>query len=109
MLHEKQDVENVDLTSKEIFERLKQKREEPIYKYLDSLDMENIKFIQTLMYIGRDYDGKDHKSPEAIYREQKEGLDIIGWKSKSIEINQMLGKAPLAKYLRSGLRILKCN
>jgi len=94
-------------SEEDIFEQIKMKSEDPVYKYLHSLDMETIKFIQTVMYIGRDYNENDNKTPEGIYNFQKEELDFIGWRSKSIEINQMLGQAPLYQYLINGLRIIQ--
>lgn len=108
LLYEKeQSPSETNLSGKELLQKIAKRTEEPVYKYLDSLDMEIIKFIQTVMYIGRDYSGKEEKTPRMIYNEQKEELDFVGWNTKSIEINQMMGKAPLANYLREGLSKLE--
>ncbi|WP_252502693.1 DUF3775 domain-containing protein [Sporosarcina sp. Marseille-Q4943] len=77
--------------------------------YLQSLNYDDIKMLQTVMYLGRDqdYDGSLH--PHLIYKNEFDYFEKHGWVSKEVEINQMTEKLPLADYLKSGLDILKVS
>lgn len=75
--------------------------------YMDSLTFEDIKMLQVVMYLGRDRDhDKTLSTPLEIYNDYFKYFDGMGWHSKEIEINQVIEKAPLADYLKSGLEIL---
>lgn len=74
--------------------------------YLFSLSFDDVKMIQTVMYLGRDREYDLSSTPLEIYNEFNEYLDRHGWESKEIEANQILEKGPLADYLKSGLEIL---
>lgn len=74
--------------------------------YLESLSFEDIKVIQTVMYLGRDEDYEEHETYKERYENNRKGLDSRGWNTKSIEINQIVQKAPLDRYLLNGFRIL---
>jgi len=75
--------------------------------YMDNLDFEDVKVLQTVMYLGRDREYNKDLSPNEIYKEEREYFDTNGWVSKKVEANQMLEKTPLDQYLVNGLKILK--
>ncbi|PER23511.1 hypothetical protein CN931_01355 [Bacillus sp. AFS054943] len=77
--------------------------------YLEELDFDTVKTIQSIMYLGRDRDYDKQDTPEEIFYKQREDFDSQGWQSKSIEINQIVEKAPLDGYLEDGLKILQIN
>lgn len=106
-----------------------------LLNYLQSLDMDSIKVIQTVMYIGRDYemepysdeemevfierqaDDPEYQIPEkqivvsdsnkVVNEWMNEIKNGTGWESKEIEINQIYGKSPLDLYLQRAFRILQ--
>ena len=106
-----------------------------LLNYLQSLDMDSIKVIQTVMYIGRDYemepysdeemevfierqaDDPEYQIPEkqivvsdsnkVVNEWMNEIKNGTGWESKEIEINQIYGKSPLDIYLQRAFRILQ--
>lgn len=71
--------------------------------YLASLDFEDIKDIQSVMYVGRD---EESDSGMNCFFEVRKSLDYHGWNRKQIEINQMIEKAPLDTYLEKGKEII---
>lgn len=75
--------------------------------YLHSLDFDEVKMLQTVMYLGRDQDYDKSLPPHLIYENEFNYFEKNGWVSKEVEINQMTEKLPLANYLKSGLDILK--
>lgn len=78
-------------------------------EYLQSLDFDDIKMLQIVMYLGRDQDYDTTLSPDLNYEDQFNYFENKGWSSKDIEINQMTHKLPLAEYLKSGLDILQVS
>ncbi|MEB9611472.1 DUF3775 domain-containing protein [Bacillus cereus] len=82
-------------------------KEQLLESYLEKLDFETIKTLQTIMYLGRDREYDKADTPEEIYRKERGYFDSRGWNTKDIEINQMTEKAPLDQYLEAGLEILK--
>lgn len=81
-------------------------KKEQLINYLESLSFEDIKVIQTVMYLGRDEDYEEHETYQQRYQNFRNYLDSRGWNTKSIEINQIVQKAPLDRYLLNGFRIL---
>lgn len=75
--------------------------------YLQSLDFDEVKMLQTIMYLGRDKDYDKSLPPHLIYENEFNYFEKNGWVNKEVEINQMTEKIPLADYLKSGLDILK--
>lgn len=67
-----------------------------------SLDLEDVKFLRTVMYMGRDNPNDD--DPAALYENI---YDTLQWKTKEIEVYSIVGKAPLDEYLEKGLSLLK--
>ena len=78
-------------------------------EYLLGLDFEIVKLVQTIMYIGRDKDYPENSTPEQISGYNRSYLDEQGWKSKDIEVSQIVGKAPLYDYLKEGFKVLEIN
>jgi hypothetical protein len=78
-------------------------------QYMTNLSFDDVKMLQTVMYLGRDRDYDQSLSSHAIYSDYLQYLGINGWNSKEIEINQMTEKVPLADYLRNGLEILEVS
>lgn len=77
--------------------------------YLMNLSFEEIKDLQTLMYLGRDYDVDENKIPASQYfQELRKDFDTR-WKTQKIEVNQMTEKLPLGDYLTTGLKLLNLN
>lgn len=81
-------------------------KKQQLINYLESLSFEDIKVIQTVMYLGRDTDYEEYETYKERYENNRKALDSRGWDTKSIEINQIVQKAPLDRYLLNGFRIL---
>ncbi|HEF5706433.1 DUF3775 domain-containing protein [Bacillus thuringiensis] len=86
-----------------------EEKKQVLKKYLEELDFDTVKIIQSIMYLGRDRDHDKQDTPEEIFRKLREDFDALGWHSKSIEINKIVEKAPLDEYLEDGLKILQIN
>ncbi|OSA92662.1 UNVERIFIED_ORG: hypothetical protein B2H93_13975 [Clostridium botulinum] len=76
---------------------------EELENFLNALDFEVVKTIQTIMYLGRD---KDYENDIPIDRFKKVKKGLIWNNQKSIEVNQIVSKLPLDKYLEEGFKIL---
>ncbi|QTB29083.1 DUF3775 domain-containing protein [Lysinibacillus sphaericus] len=77
--------------------------ENKLKDFLMNRSYEEVKFIQTIMYLGRDPEDYKNTSPELLYSEV---FLSMSWVSKEAEVNQIVGKAPLGDYLKSGLKLL---
>lgn len=84
-------------------------KEQKLFDFLNNLDFESVKIIQTIMYIGRDNDYNKTDSYEIRYEKYRKSLDINGWNDKEIEVSQIVQKLPLDKYLKNGFDILGIN
>ena len=73
-----------------------------LYDYLQSLDFNSIKVIQTIMYIGRDSFFDDNNG-KCDFDEVYDYFNGQGWNTKEIETNQIDEKTPLGRYLINGL------
>ena len=79
-----------------------------IENYLKSLTFDEIKSLQSIMYLGRDKDYDRNQLPQQIYNSQYDYFDkTLGWNTKELEIDQMVGKLPLDLYLTSAKTILE--
>lgn len=83
-----------------------QKAEKELSDYLNSLDFETVKNLQTLMYLGRDEDYSKNDSFEERFYKYREYFDKRDWNTQEIEVGQMTEKAPLAEYLENGMKIV---
>ncbi|MGZ3123762.1 hypothetical protein ACT17C_19285, partial [Bacillus subtilis] len=77
-----------------------------LLKYVETLDYEDIKVLQTIMYLGRDRDYDKSMSSQEIYDDYRGSFDMRGWKNQEIDAGQMTDKAPMGTYLIDGLKIL---
>ncbi len=73
-------------------------------KLLFGLSFDDVKDVQTIMYLGRGRDYEENQTSDEIF---KSVYDSLQWSEKNIEIGQITQKMPLAIYLREGMRILK--
>lgn len=89
--------------------KLARNNNEGLEEYLLGLDFEIVKVVQTIMYIGRDRDYPENSTAEEIYHYNRVGLDNQRWSTKDIEVSQIVSKAPLYDYLRTGFRILEIS
>lgn len=136
--HQERGVGNQSVLSNPIIsidEVLEKRQDSELLDYLNSLDMDSIKVIQTVMYIGRDYEIElytDEEMENFIERKAEDPEfqipekhviasdpdktlnewmnDIKGggeWKEKKLEINQIYEKLPLDEYLARAFRILQ--
>ncbi|WP_185903585.1 DUF3775 domain-containing protein [Lysinibacillus sphaericus] len=78
--------------------------EKKMFDYLMSLTFDDVKFIQTVMYIGRDESFDEDISAEQLYDEK---FNSLSWQSQEIESNMIIEKMPLADYLRRGIELIK--
>lgn len=105
MLHD----ENSDdsITKISITDHVYDESDVELKSYLMSLDFEAIKVVQTVMYLGRDKDYNESLEPRDIYLKERQYFDNhIGWKTKEVEVNQVVEKLPLDEYLEDGFEIL---
>lgn len=86
-----------------------EEKERLLDDYLMSLPFEDVKMIQTVMYLGRDKDYNSSHTPRQIYEDYFGTFDAQGWSDKGMEVNQMTDKSPLADYIRDGLAILRVS
>ncbi len=83
---------------------------DPVKDYLMNVDFDTVKIIQTVMYIGRDYNGNGTVPVEPV----DDGDNLIDtwmrkdsdWKFQSIEVSQIAEKMPLGEYLTRAFTIL---
>lgn len=87
------------------YKKYKEKEDELI-NFLNSLDFEQIKVIQSIMYLGRDRDYKEDESYQKRYDSMRKYFDDMGWNDKKIEIGTIVEKLPLDMYLENGFKIL---
>lgn len=101
------DTTNLKETFKDGYQLKHSDRYTQIYSYLINLDFEDLKFIQTVMYVGRDNKFSNNQdTSEEIYKSK---FNSLSWNTQSIEAGQIAEKVPLANYLKAGLKILKLN
>jgi len=81
-----------------------QEADRALEAYLNALSFDDIKDLQTIMYLGRG-DGCEEGSGEYQFQDLRAEFDRR-WNTKEIEINQMSEKSPLGEYLIKGKEIL---
>lgn len=80
----------------------RRKKTQALRSYLSQLSLDDVKTIQTIMYLGRDADYNESDDEATIYKKFREKMDKLGWEKKEIEINQMVEKDLLDNYLVNG-------
>lgn len=79
-------------------------KQNDLRSFLDSLDFEDLKFVKTLMYIGRDELTEEEISAEQLYYEV---FKSVNWEIKEFEVDTIIEKSPLHIYLWNGIEIIK--
>jgi len=74
---------------------------------LENLSFDDVKSLRIIMYLGKDEDHNRDLKPIKIYENSKKFDETLDWKTKSLEIDQILEKLLLATYLINGKNILK--
>ena len=100
-------VSNLSDNIENVFEMSKEERE--LFEFMEALDLEEIKILRTVMYLGRDGDYDKNKTQDEVYNDYREYMDTLGWNEKRIEIDHMVSKFPLDNYLEKGFNILGVN
>lgn len=77
-----------------------------ITKILMDLSLDEVMSLQTIMYLGRDKDHNSKLSPDEIFLDYKKYIESLGVNTKKLEVEQMVGKSYLGKYIREGYEIL---
>lgn len=95
-----------EITRDDLYEDFYYGVSKELENFLMALDFETVKIIQVIMYLGRDKDYDEKLPVEEIYKQVRAGFDG-SWAEKYIEVNQMVEKFPLDKYLANGFKILK--
>lgn len=86
------------------YKKVKEK-DDKLKDFFNKISFEDIKWIQTIMYIGRDaQDGE--AIPEMLFQQYYADFEQRGWESKTIETSQITQKLPLADYLIRGRELL---
>lgn len=82
------------------------KAKEELESFMHTLAFEEIKYLQTIMYLGRDTTEAelDRYTGNELYQQQ---YNSLVWENKNVETRQMTGKMPLDEYLQKGLDILR--
>lgn len=75
--------------------------------YLLEQEMNFIKCIQVVFHLGRNPERYEGNLPETLYEKTMRSFDTLkGWRSKEIEIRNMIIKIPLDVYFAGGLQVL---
>lgn len=82
-------------------------KEQDLIKYLEEQDIEVLKDIITVMYIGIDMDHDKEESPEIIFNLERMFHNSQGWPEKDILIYTISNKSLLDEFLKDGLKVLK--
>ncbi|MDM5229912.1 DUF3775 domain-containing protein [Lysinibacillus pakistanensis] len=77
--------------------------------YMYQLTFDEIKFIQTIMYLGRDTKDEERLkySNRELFESQKRYLERKSWSKRELEADHIIAKTPLDEYLQKGLEIVK--
>lgn len=101
-------VGHIDMADVEDGDEIYKKKEDELFNYLNELDYNVVKIIQTIMYLGRDKEYFKEDPPELIYKKLEKDLEQ-SWNDKEVEVYQIFQKMPLDRYLKDGFEILKIN
>ncbi len=78
-------------------------------KYVNQLSFDEIKFIQIIMYLGRETTDEDRLkySNRELFESQQRYLEKKSWSIKELEADHIVAKMPLDEYLEKGLGIAR--
>ncbi|MFB2517506.1 hypothetical protein [Lysinibacillus sp. OTC-L20] len=76
-------------------------------KYVNQLSFDEIKFIQIIMYLGRETTDEDRLkySNKELFESQQRYLEKKSWSIRELEADHIVAKMPLDEYLEKGLGI----
>lgn len=74
-----------------------------ISNYLMSLSFDDVKFISTIMYIGREDSFEEKITAERLYSER---YSNINFKTKELDVVAIAEKSSLDEYLRRGIELI---
>lgn len=103
------EVEQGNRSDGDISEALKKmmdenKEETALLDYLSSLDFDDIKMIQALMFLGRDQDFNDYESYSERLEKVYTSLEKHSEAEKTSKINYMIEKVRLDEFVMEGLK-----
>ena len=84
------------------------KIDEKLNDILNELDEQTLLCVQTVMYLGRDYNANEGITPLKAYELMHQHLESLE-NDKNILINMMTEKLPFGSYLQKGLNLLNVN
>lgn len=73
---------------------------------LMKLEYDEVMALQAIMYLGRDQDYNSKLTKDEIFQNQKKYIETCGKAAKEIEVQQMIQKIPLGRYITDGYKIL---
>lgn len=78
-------------------------------KYVNQLSFDEIKFIQIIMYLGRETTDEDRLkySNKELFESQQRYLEKKSWSIRELEADHIVAKMPLDEYLEKGLGIAR--
>lgn len=76
-------------------------------RYVNQLSFDEIKFIQIIMYLGRETTDEDRLkySNKELFESQQRYLEKKSWSIRELEADHIVAKMPLDEYLEKGLGI----
>ncbi|WP_107950274.1 DUF3775 domain-containing protein [Lysinibacillus parviboronicapiens] len=76
-------------------------------KYVNQLSFDEIKFIQIIMYLGRETTDEDRLkyTNRELFESQQRYLEKKSWSIRELEADHIVAKMPLDEYLEKGLGI----
>lgn len=82
--------------------------EQEAQEYLYTLDMNQIKMVQYVMYLGKElYGWEDSEKDTSLTKAFDQYEGVSNWKDKDAEIDHIMSKSgKLSKYLKDGLKVL---
>jgi hypothetical protein len=74
--------------------------------FLSCLDIETLKILQVVMYIGRDHEAHGNLKPDRILSDYRRHY-CVSWLSKEAEMKPLTDSYALDGYIKKGLEILE--
>lgn len=78
-------------------------------RYVNQLSFDEIKFVQIIMYLGRETTDEDRLkySNRELFESQQRYLEKKSWSIRELEADHIVAKMPLDEYLEKGLGIAR--
>lgn len=86
----------------------KKEAKEILIQYLNEQDMRFIQLVQVILYVGKNRSVIDEKSKEELFQNTMNAFSALkGWRTKEIEVSQMIYAIPLDAYFKKGIQRFK--